>query len=83
MDTNDYPHVKAWHEKLLQRPAFQRGLQVPVPFMFSDEAVSNPDASLLRSIRKAGAQSFKKFADEWEGDVVPVPSDHANYESSE
>ena len=83
IDINDFPNIKAWHEKLAKRPAFQRGLQVPVPFLFSDEVVSNSDMDVLKSIRKGGAQSFRAFADEWQGEVVPLPSDHANYERSE
>ncbi|KAI2638775.1 glutathione S-transferase [Hypomontagnella submonticulosa] len=43
VDINEFPNVKAWHDKLAQRPAFQKGLQVPVPYPFSDEAVSNLD----------------------------------------
>ncbi|KAI0413127.1 glutathione S-transferase [Xylaria grammica] len=80
IDINNYPNVKAWHDKLAQRPAFQKGLQVPLPYQFSDEAVSNPDAQdFYRMIRKYGGQMIKGATNQWKGDVVSVPSDHANY----
>ncbi|KAI1246494.1 hypothetical protein MGN70_013394 [Eutypa lata] len=79
IDINAYPNVKAWHDKLARRPGFQKGLQVPVSYQFSDEAVSNPDAQeFYKMIRKFGGQAIKGWTDEWKGDVVPVPSDHAN-----
>lgn len=28
---DEYPHLKAWHDKLAQRPASQNALQIPVP----------------------------------------------------
>ncbi|KAI8632841.1 glutathione S-transferase [Xylariaceae sp. FL1651] len=80
VDISKYPNVKAWHGKLAQRPAFQKALQVPVPYQFSDEAVSNPDAQdFYKAIRKYGSQGIKQAHNQWSGDVVPVPSDHANY----
>ena len=79
IDINAYPHVKAWHDKLAQRPAFQKGLQVPVPYQFSDEAVSNPDnQETYKMIRKFGGKAIKSWIDQWPGDVLPVPSDYAN-----
>lgn len=81
IDINAYPHVKAWHDKLVQLPAFQRGLQVPVPYQFSDEAVSSPDPKAqdtYKKIRKFGGQAIKSWIDQWPGDVLPVPSDYAN-----
>lgn len=76
---DEYPHLKAWHQKLAQRPAFQRALQVPVPYPFSDEAVSDPNAQeFYETMRKYGGQMIKGATAQWQGDVVPVPSDHAN-----
>lgn len=80
VDLNEFPKVKAWHHKLVQRPAFQKGLQVPVPYQFSDEAVSDPGKQdYYTTWRKFGSQMIKQATDQWQGDVVPVPSDHANY----
>lgn len=80
IDINEYPHVKAWHDKLLERPAFQNGLQVPVPYQFKDAAVSDPDAQeFYRMQRKFGGQMIKGATDRWAGEVVPLPSDHSNY----
>ncbi|KAL7627697.1 hypothetical protein AAE478_001891 [Parahypoxylon ruwenzoriense] len=80
VDINEFPNVKAWHNKLAQRPAFQKGLQVPLPYLFSDEAVSNPGGQdFYNNMRKYGGQMIKGVTDKWQGDVVPVPSDHANY----
>ncbi|KAI1099130.1 glutathione S-transferase [Jackrogersella minutella] len=79
VDINEFPNVKAWHDKLAQRPAFQKGLQVPVPYLFSNEAVSNPDGQdFYINMRKHGGQMIKGATEKWKGDVVPVPSDHAN-----
>ncbi|KAJ8131975.1 hypothetical protein O1611_g1649 [Lasiodiplodia mahajangana] len=83
IDINHYPNVKAWHDKLAEREAFQKGLQVPVPYQFSDEAVSDPNAQEpYKMLRKMGGQGIKMAHKNWEGSVVPVPSDHANYEES-
>lgn len=80
VDINEYAHVKAWHDKLLERPAFQKGLQVPVPFKFSDAAVSDPSAQeFYKMQRKLGSQMIKGGTDQWKGEVVPLPSDHTNY----
>ncbi|KAI1377945.1 glutathione S-transferase [Hypoxylon crocopeplum] len=81
IDIDQYPHVKAWRDKVAQRPGFQRGLQVPVPYKMYDEAVSNPDPDeqvFYRMIRKNGGRMIKEASDRWQGDVVSVPSDHAS-----
>ncbi|KAL4972125.1 glutathione S-transferase [Aspergillus desertorum] len=31
LDLNEWPHVKAWVEKIIQRPAVQKGLTTPTP----------------------------------------------------
>ncbi|KAK7941493.1 Disulfide-bond oxidoreductase YfcG [Apiospora aurea] len=83
IDINEFPHVKAWHDTLAQRPAIQKAPQVPGPFPFGDEAVSKtegPELEFLRGIRKVGTQGIKAAHDEWKKKVVPVPSDWANYE---
>lgn len=83
IDLKEYPHVKAWHDKLVQRPAFQKGLQVPVPYQFSDEAVMAPEnQDFFHMIRKFGAQMMKGGTEKWKGEVLATPSDHANYESN-
>jgi len=80
IDINEYTHLKAWHDHLAQRPAFQKALQIPVPYQFSDEAVMNPDAQdFYKMIRKYGGQFIKATTDQWQGEVMSVPSDHANY----
>ena len=80
IDINESPNVKAWHNKLAQRPAFQRGLQIPVPYQMGDEAVTNPEEQdFYKMIRKLGGQVIKAASEQWQGEVVPVPSDYANY----
>lgn len=80
MEINEFPHVKAWKEKLEQRPAFQKGLQTPMPYLFSDEAVVKPEVQeFCTMVRKMGSQMIKKATEEWKGEVPAVPSDHANY----
>ncbi|GAB1314340.1 hypothetical protein MFIFM68171_04550 [Madurella fahalii] len=80
VEINDFPHVKAWKDRLAERPAFQKGLQTPVPYPFSDEAVSDPKSQeFCTMIRKMGSQMMKQATDEWKGEVPPVPSDHSNY----
>lgn len=80
VDISEFPHVKAWIEKLLQRPAFQQGLKNPAPYPFSDEAVANPDAQdFYKNMRKMGGQFIKNSTEEWKGEVPALPSDHANF----
>ncbi|KAF3062248.1 Glutathione S-transferase 2 [Daldinia childiae] len=80
INVNKFPDVKVWHDKLLQRPGFQRGLQVPVPYPFTDEAVLSPDGQdFYITMRKFGKQMIKGATDKWQGDVVQVPSDRASY----
>lgn len=87
LDIDDYPHVKAWVGRLAQRPAFQKGLAVPMPYMCSDAVVSSEEsAEFLRGMRKFGGQMVKAASDEWwvrggGKDKIPVlPSDFANLE---
>ncbi|KAI1296217.1 hypothetical protein F5Y03DRAFT_370804 [Xylaria venustula] len=64
ININNYANVKAWHDKLAQRPAFKEGLQVPLPYQFSDEAVTNSDAQdFYTMIRKYGGQMIKGSTD--------------------
>ncbi|KUI64412.1 Disulfide-bond oxidoreductase YfcG [Cytospora mali] len=80
VDLAEFPHVKAWHEKLfLERPAFQKGLQVPVPYRFNDAAVVNPDDEFLPMMRKFAAHAVKTTTEQWQGEPVALPSDHTNY----
>ncbi|KAH9996984.1 glutathione S-transferase GstA [Xylariaceae sp. FL0662B] len=80
IDINEFPNVKAWLDKLAQRSAFQKGLQVPKPYPFTDEAVSNPGGQdFYNMLRKHGGRKIKESTDKWKGNVVPLPSDHANY----
>ncbi|KAI0867610.1 glutathione S-transferase [Hypoxylon argillaceum] len=80
INISDYPNVKAWHDKLAERPAFKKALQVPVSYQFSEEAVSDPEnQDFYKMIRHLGGQMIKGTAEKWKGDVPSVPSDHANY----
>ncbi|KAI0115566.1 glutathione S-transferase [Nemania sp. FL0031] len=82
IDIKDYRHVKAWHGKLMQREAVQNALKVPGPYMFSDEAVSNPDDDAqapYKMLRKYGGQWIKGAHEKWAKPVEAVPSDHANH----
>jgi hypothetical protein len=80
INIDESPHIKQWCDKLLKRPAFQKGLQTPVPYPFSDEAVTNPDTvDNYKFMRKMGGQMIRNATEEWQGEVVSVPSDHANY----
>lgn len=80
VDIDEFPHVKAWHDRLLQRPALHRGLQVPVPYPFSNKTVVEPyNQEFLKNIRKFGSKAIKGATEQWKGEVFPVPSDHANY----
>ncbi len=55
IDINRYPNVKV----SLQWPGFQMGLQVPIPYQFSDEATSNPnDQDFYKMPRKFGGQAM-------------------------
>ncbi|KUI55501.1 Disulfide-bond oxidoreductase YfcG [Cytospora mali] len=79
VDLAEFPHVKAWHDKLLERPGFQKGLQVPVPYQFNDVAVVNPDDEFLPMMRKFAAHVVKTTTEQWQGEPVALPSDHTNY----
>lgn len=79
---DEFPHVKAWLDKLAQRPAFQKALQVPVPYGFSDAAVNDPDnQEFCKKVRKYGGQSIKRDSDRFKGEAVALPSDHANLDT--
>lgn len=80
IDITETPNVKAWVDKLLERPAFQKGLQVPVPYPFSDVAVTKESSEFHVMLRKFGGQMIKIAHEEWNGvDKIPaLPSDHAN-----
>ncbi|KAH9902010.1 hypothetical protein F4778DRAFT_735896 [Xylariomycetidae sp. FL2044] len=81
VDINQFSHLKAWHDNLAQRPAFQKALQVPVPYQFSDAVVSDPDAvEGYKMLRKYGGRGIKAATDEWAAEPLGVPSDHANLE---
>lgn len=55
-----FRYLKAWHNKLVQRPAFQKGIQVPNPYSFNGEAVASPDMQQVHhTIRKFGNQMVK------------------------
>lgn len=81
IDISEFPHVEAWVGRLLERPAFQKGLQVPVPYPFSDAAVTNKEApEFYNFFRKFGSQMIKSAHEEWDGvaKIPALPSDHAN-----
>jgi glutathione S-transferase len=80
VDINEWPHAKEWCERLAQRPAFKKGLECPVTYPFSDAAVSSTDnLDWYKSLRKNGTQFIKGASESWKGEVVKVPSDHANH----
>lgn len=84
LNIDDYPHIKSWKNKLEQRPAVQKGLQIPVPYPFSDKAVTNPDAQdFYNTLRKMGGQWIRETTNKWDGEVLSVPSDYANYIDNE
>ncbi|KAI2602126.1 glutathione S-transferase [Hypoxylon sp. NC1633] len=63
---DEYPHVKAWHDRLAQRPAFKTRFQAPAPYNFSDEIVSDPERQeFLKMLRKFGGQAMKRATDQW------------------
>lgn len=79
IDIAEYPHVKAWRDRLAQRSGFRKGLLVPGPYPFGDEAVVDPASQkYIRLVRKVGAQIVKRATDQWDGEAVALPSDHAN-----
>ncbi|CAI6331745.1 unnamed protein product [Periconia digitata] len=81
VNIEEWPHVQAWHDALLQRPAFQRALKVPALYPFSDTAVSDPEnQDFYLGVRKWGTQGIKAMTESWKGEAVSLPSDHANYE---
>ncbi|KAK8048115.1 glutathione S-transferase, partial [Apiospora phragmitis] len=71
VDISNYLHVQTWREKLAQRPAVQRGLQVPTPYMISDDAVVDPARQdTLQMVRRYVTQVIKAASDQWPGEVV-------------
>ncbi|KAI9708127.1 MAG: hypothetical protein M1820_004331 [Bogoriella megaspora] len=80
IDIKEYPNVKAWRDKLAQRSAFKEGLQVPAPYPWSDEAVSDPDAQeFYKTVRKYGSRAIESWTKKWQGLAVELPSDYANF----
>ncbi|KAB5525519.1 glutathione S-transferase [Coniochaeta sp. 2T2.1] len=84
IDMSDFPNVKAWIARLLQRPRIQKALQVPVLlYPFHDEAVMSAEhEDFYRMIRKAGSKLIWEAHEGWAGEVAGVPSDFANLETS-
>ena len=80
LNVHEFPYLEAWKDKLLKRPAFQKGLNTPAPYLFSDEAVSNPDdQEFYKTWRKFGAQYIKQATEHWsKGEPVALPSDYSN-----
>ncbi|KAK8081241.1 glutathione S-transferase II [Apiospora saccharicola] len=84
IDIAAYPHVQAWCKALSQRPAVQRGLQVPTPYMTGDDGVVDPaNQDALKMMRGHFSKVFKEASDQWwqgpGSEVVALPSDHANH----
>ncbi|KAI1860848.1 uncharacterized protein JN550_011163 [Neoarthrinium moseri] len=66
VDIEEFPAAKAWLDALSQRPSFQRGLNVPAPYPFTDLKVSNPKrAAFYRLVEKKGTKSVQKDTDKW------------------
>ncbi|KAM7206473.1 Glutathione S-transferase, C-terminal-like protein, partial [Naviculisporaceae sp. PSN 640] len=85
VDINEYPHVQSWIGRLAERPAFQKGLTVPSPYMFSDAAVSSEEAvGFHKAVRKFGNQTIKAASEDWwnktggKAKIPVIPSDFAN-----
>ncbi|ETS76210.1 hypothetical protein PFICI_11597 [Pestalotiopsis fici W106-1] len=80
VDIDEFPHVKAWHDKLAQRPAFQEGMRVPVPYPFTQESVFRPETQeQIKMQRKFGSKFIHSASEQWAGEVLALPSDHANH----
>ncbi|KAF3022572.1 hypothetical protein E8E14_013251 [Neopestalotiopsis sp. 37M] len=80
VDIDEFPHVKAWHDKLAQRPAFQAGMKVPVPYPFNRETVCALETQeQMKQQRQFGAKFIHAASEQWAGEPVSLPSDHANH----
>ncbi|KAM7213885.1 Glutathione S-transferase, C-terminal-like protein [Rhypophila decipiens] len=78
VDINDFPNVKAWIGRLVERPGFQKGLQVPSPYSYSDPQVLDPGMTEAHGPgRKFGSLYIKMCTEEWaaKGQVPALPSD--------
>lgn len=60
-------------------------MRVPALYGFSDAAVSRTEGEqleFLKMARRFGTQGIRAGTEQWAGEVVGVPSDHANYEKT-
>jgi hypothetical protein len=57
IDIAEFPTLKAWCDKISQRPGIKRGLKVPIAYPFSDEKVLDPKRKkIYEVIQKHGTE---------------------------
>ena len=49
---DDKPNLKAWFDRILARPAVQRGLDIPEPNKFKGERTEEQTQAMIDSARK-------------------------------
>jgi hypothetical protein len=66
VDISEFPVVKEWRDTLEQRPKVQRGLQVPMPYLFSDAMVNDPENSeLFEKIGRHEVKDVQREIEKW------------------
>ncbi|KIW06557.1 uncharacterized protein PV09_02987 [Verruconis gallopava] len=65
VDISEFPAVKAWRDRIAQRPAIQRGLKVPMPYPFTDDKVTDPKRrGIYEMIQKHGKEMNRSELEE-------------------
>lgn len=54
MEVEEFPHVKKWLDTINERPAVQRGLNVPEPFKMKEKMKT-----------KGGEEEYAKYHSDW------------------
>jgi glutathione S-transferase len=65
VDIEEFPHLKAWEERMYERPAFEKGRHVPTPHrmkeLLKDKALQEKQAAAAQEwIVKAMKEDQKK-----------------------
>ncbi|KAL1955176.1 hypothetical protein VTO42DRAFT_8941 [Malbranchea cinnamomea] len=60
VDIEEFPHLKAWHQRLLQRPAFEKGRNVPDPHRIRFEVKSREETEAEAAQARAWVQAGMK-----------------------
>jgi hypothetical protein len=60
MEIEESPAVRTWIDKMLARPALQKGLSVSVPYPFGDDRVKDPaNKDFIAFVKEKGGEGVR------------------------